>query len=98
MSESVGREVAVLNVESGVWERPTSSRTVVPSYSHSAVVVGRTKLLVFGGMRADGVAAADVALLNADTMKWLTPQIKVRPGRRDSTGTAHGLRLWSAGH
>ncbi|GLC41598.1 hypothetical protein PLESTF_000274300 [Pleodorina starrii] len=76
MSESVGREVAVLNVESGVWERPSSARTLAASCNHSAVVVGRTKLLVFGGVRGEGVAAADVALLNADTMKWMTPQIK----------------------
>ncbi|KXZ54835.1 hypothetical protein GPECTOR_4g907 [Gonium pectorale] len=82
VSEAVGREVAVLNVESGVWERPGGARTPAPSQGHSGVVVGRTKLLVFGGVRggggaaAAGEAAADVAILNADTMKWLAPQIK----------------------
>ncbi|KAG2490886.1 hypothetical protein HYH03_010803 [Edaphochlamys debaryana] len=76
VSEGVGREVAVLNVESGVWERPSSARTLAACHSHSAVVVGRTKLLVFGGVRGDGGPSSDVALLNTDTMKWITPQLK----------------------
>ncbi|KAG2424386.1 hypothetical protein HXX76_014595 [Chlamydomonas incerta] len=78
-SDSVGREVAVLTIDSGVWERPSGARTAASCASHSAVVVGRTKLLVFGGQRGDGAAAgaaADVAVLNADTMKWMSPQIK----------------------
>lgn len=76
-AESVGRDAALLHVESGTWERPGLGRTLLPLHSHSAVVVGRTKLLVFGGVRGDGSTSSDVALLNTDTMKWMTPQLKV---------------------
>lgn len=74
-SDAMGKEVALLNVDTATWERPSIARTIQTSHSHAAVVVGRTKLLVFGGIRGDA-ACADVGVLNTDTMKWANPQVK----------------------
>ena len=74
-SDAMGKEVALLNVDTATWERPSIARTIQTSHSHAAVVVGRTKLLVFGGIRGDA-ACADVGVLNTDTMKWAYPQVK----------------------
>ncbi len=49
-------------------------------YGHTATVVGRTKLLVCGGVKGD-VACSDVAILNTDNMKWMTPQVGCMAGR-----------------
>lgn len=81
--KDLGKEVAVLGVDSQVWEKPSSARTVMPHHSHNATVVGRTKIFVFGGVRND-VASNEVAVLNTDTMKWSAPVIKgiIRPPAR----------------
>ncbi len=51
-------------------------------HSHTATVVGRTKLLVCGGSKGD-VATSEVTILNTDNMKWMTPQVRgiARQGR-----------------
>jgi hypothetical protein len=41
-------------------------------------VVGRTKVLVLAGVKAD-TPCNDVALLNTDNMKWITPQVRAPP-------------------
>uniref|UniRef100_A0A7S0Y9W2 Uncharacterized protein n=1 Tax=Polytomella parva TaxID=51329 RepID=A0A7S0Y9W2_9CHLO len=74
-AEEVGCEVAVLNVESSNWERPPGVRIGSGCYGHSVAVVGRTKMLVFGGIRGDAYSN-DVVILNTDTMKWQTPHVK----------------------
>lgn len=57
---------------------PGTARTLAAIHSHTATSVGRTKLLVFGGLRGEA-ASADISVLNTDTMKWVVPQ--VRAGR-----------------
>lgn len=47
---------------------------MLPLHSHTASVVGRTKLLVFGGMKGE-MASPDVSILNTDNMKWISPQV-----------------------
>lgn len=86
--DAVGREVGVLNLETMLWDKPGSARTLMPTHSHTVTVVGRTKLLVFGGVRAEA-ASPDVTLLNTDTMKWQQPQIKgsERPPARSGHAT-----------
>jgi hypothetical protein len=54
--------------------------------------VGRTKLLVFGGVRSEGSAVADVTLLNADTMKWMAPPLKVSGAEAASLSGSTQLR------
>uniref|UniRef100_A0A7S3QQQ5 Fibronectin type-III domain-containing protein n=2 Tax=Dunaliella tertiolecta TaxID=3047 RepID=A0A7S3QQQ5_DUNTE len=73
--DGLGREVAVLNVETMQWERPSTARTPMTSHSHTGTVVGRTKILVFGGVKGE-LAASDISILNTDNMKWLVPQVK----------------------
>lgn len=41
----------------------------------AGTVVGRTKILVFGGVKGE-LAASDVSILNTDNMKWLVPQVR----------------------
>eukprot|EP00798_Chlamydomonas_sp_ICE-L_P017172 gene17174-23488_t len=70
-----GREVAILNMDTMLWERPSTARTLLPSHSHTATSVSRTKALVFGGVHSD-LPSAEVTIFNTDTMKWMVPQIK----------------------
>lgn len=81
--KDLGKEVVVLNIDSMLWEKPSSARTVMPHHSHNATVVGRTKIFVFGGVRND-VATNEVAVFNTDTMKWTSPVVKgvVKPMAR----------------
>jgi len=73
--EAVGKEVAVLNIDTMQWEKPNTARTLSPSYGHTACVTGRTKVLVFAGVKGE-IPSPDIAILNTDTMKWLQPQVK----------------------
>mmetsp|Transcript_17491 Transcript_17491/g.44035 ORF Transcript_17491/g.44035 Transcript_17491/m.44035 type:complete len:628 (-) Transcript_17491:2367-4250(-) len=86
--DGVGREVAVLNLETMQWDRPGTARTLAPVHSHTATVVGRTKMLVFAGLRGEQ-ASAEISVLNTDTMKWVVPQVKgaERPSPRHGHAT-----------
>ncbi len=74
-NDTSGLEVAVLNAETCVWERPTTARLYTPMQGQTATVVGRTKVMTLGGVRGD-LPSADVTIFNTDTMKWFTPQVK----------------------
>lgn len=73
--EVTGREVAILNLDTMLWERPSSARTLLPSHGHTATSVSRTKAVIFGGVHSD-IPSAEVSIFNTDTMKWMQPQIK----------------------
>lgn len=49
--------------------------------ARAGTVVGRTKVLVFGGIKGE-MAASDITIFNTDTMKWLVPQVGCGQGRR----------------
>jgi hypothetical protein len=74
--EAAAREVAILNMETMMWDRPSSARTLAPSLGHTSASVGRTKMLIFGGVRSGDQPTAEVSIFNTDTMKWTVPQIK----------------------
>ena len=42
---------------------------------YTGTVVGRTKILCFGGVKGE-LASSDISILKTDTMKWLVPQVK----------------------
>ncbi|KAL6758234.1 hypothetical protein V8C86DRAFT_2601400 [Haematococcus lacustris] len=73
--DAVGREVVVLNLETMMWDKPGTARTMTPTHSHTGTVVGRTKMLVLGGVKGE-LASAEISVLNTDTMKWIVPQVK----------------------
>ncbi|GAX74227.1 hypothetical protein CEUSTIGMA_g1676.t1 [Chlamydomonas eustigma] len=75
LNDAAGMEVAVLNAETSVWERPNTGRMFSPVNGHSASVVGRTKVMILAGMKGEAITA-DVSIFNTDTMKWFTPQVK----------------------
>jgi hypothetical protein len=69
MHESVGRETAVLNLDSLTWEVPETAMQPIALLGHSSSVVGRNKLLVFGGSHGEEASAA-VQQLATDSMRW----------------------------
>lgn len=69
MHESVGRETAVLHLDSLVWEMPEGAMQTRSLLGHSTSVVGRNKLLLFGGSHGEE-ASAVVQQLATDSMKW----------------------------
>lgn len=69
LHESVGRETAVLHLDSLTWELPDSALQPSSLLGHSSSVVGRNKLLVFGGSHGEEATAA-VQQLATDSMKW----------------------------
>jgi hypothetical protein len=69
MHESVGRETAVLHLDSLTWEVPETAMLPDALLGHSSSVVGRNKLLVFGGSRGEQALAA-VQQLATDSMRW----------------------------
>jgi hypothetical protein len=69
MHEAVGRETAVLTVDSLAWEVPETATQPNSLLGHSSSVVGRNKLLVFGGSHGEAATAA-VQQLATDSMKW----------------------------
>ncbi len=68
--ESVGSEVAVLNVDTSTWDKPSTARTMALLHGHTATVTGRTKMISFGGVKGDATSA-DVSVFNTDTMKFV---------------------------
>lgn len=74
-TDTIGCEVAVLNADTNVWDKPTSARLLTNLQGHTAVVVGRTKIMSFGGIKNDN-PTAEVAVFNTDTLKWMSPQVK----------------------
>lgn len=70
LHEGMGRETAVLSLDSLSWESPESAQQTIPLLGHSSSVVGRNKLLVFGGSHGDEATSA-VQQLSTDSMKWL---------------------------
>lgn len=69
LHESVGRETAVLNLDSLTWEVPETATQPTALLGASSSVVGRNKLLVFGGSQGEQATAA-VQQLATDSMKW----------------------------
>lgn len=69
LHESVGRETAVLNLDSLTWEVPETAMQPGCLLGHSSSVVGRNKLLVFGGSLGEEASAA-VQQLATDSMRW----------------------------
>ncbi|MEW5307774.1 MAG: hypothetical protein WDW38_010526 [Sanguina aurantia] len=84
--ESAGREVALLSLESMRWDRPTSVRMALACQGHTTSVVGRTKILVFGGARGEA-ASAELSTLNTDTMKWV--QLQLKGGEKPAPRAGH---------
>lgn len=69
LHEAVGRETAVLNLDSLAWEVPETATQPHSLLGHSSSVVGRNKLLVFGGSHGEAATAA-VQQLATDSMRW----------------------------
>mmetsp|Transcript_19854 Transcript_19854/g.64594 ORF Transcript_19854/g.64594 Transcript_19854/m.64594 type:complete len:632 (+) Transcript_19854:58-1953(+) len=78
--ESGGGELCTANLDTMTWERASSAMGSNKQglgsgrASHSATVVGKNKLVVFGGRRQ--ALLNDVHVLNTDTMKFHTPAVK----------------------
>jgi hypothetical protein len=68
VNDTSGFEVAVLNTETCVWDRPSTARLFTPVQSQTSTVVGRTKVMMLAGLKGDK-ATADVSVFNTDTMK-----------------------------
>lgn len=73
--ESVGSEVAILNVDTCIWDKPNTAKTATMVHGHACAVTGRTKMIIFGGVKGE-VTSSEVAVFNTDTMKWMTPIVK----------------------
>ena len=73
-TDTAGCEVAVLNAETGVWDRPSTGRLFTPVQGQGSTVVARTKVMTLGGLKGEQ-PSADIAVFNTDTMKWFTPQV-----------------------
>lgn len=71
MHESAGRETALLSLDSLTWELPETAMQANSLLGHSSSVVGRNKLLVFGGSTGEEATAA-VQQLATDSMRWTT--------------------------
>ncbi|KAK3242846.1 hypothetical protein CYMTET_47464 [Cymbomonas tetramitiformis] len=82
------RDLAVANLETGVWEYTTSSTKSDPLGSgprtgHASTAMGKNKMVVFGGRRPGVGLQSDVQLLNTDNMKWTQPAVKGAPPQRE---------------
>ena len=82
--DGVGREVAVLNVDTMMWDKPGTARAAQAVHCHTATVVGRTKVLVLGGIKGES-SSSDVSILNTDTMKWMVPQVSAATAPSNNT-------------
>lgn len=71
MHECAGRETVVLSLDSLTWELPETAMQASSLLGHSSSVVGRNKLLVFGGSTGEEATAA-VQQLATDNMRWAT--------------------------
>lgn len=69
LHDSVGRETAVLSLDSLTWEMPETAMQPTDLLGHSSSVVGRNKMLVFAGSHGEEATAA-VQQLATDSMKW----------------------------
>ena len=66
-----GTKAYVLRIQShclAEWEEPIIFDQVTPRWRHSAVVVQGNKVCVFGGLKTDGGALNDVAILDLGRM------------------------------
>ena len=83
LHDSVGRETAVLHLDSLSWEVTDGALQPNSLLGHSSSVVGRNKLLVFGGSHGEQ-ATAGVQQLATDSMKWssITPSSASLPHPR----------------
>jgi hypothetical protein len=97
--EAAGRETAVLHLDSLSWDAPPGAAQAAALLGHSSCVVGRNKLLVFGGSRDDEASAA-AQLLATDAMGWsaLSPSgVAQPPARLCHAATALNDKAWVFG-
>mmetsp|Transcript_33290 Transcript_33290/g.78947 ORF Transcript_33290/g.78947 Transcript_33290/m.78947 type:complete len:632 (+) Transcript_33290:204-2099(+) len=87
------KELRICNLDSFTWETPSiptsQPKNMPPLTNHAAVVVGRTKILCFGGRRGSELVD-DLKVLNTDNLKWSVPATKsLSPSPRE------GAALWT---
>jgi len=67
-----GTETYVLNLDTMSWDKLESAR-MAPVQSHGTCVLGRTKIMVFGGLAGDSTVSSSTTILNVDSQRWTTP-------------------------
>lgn len=78
-AEGLIRDVHWFNIENKSWERGVSAGKQGPGrIGHTASVVGKNKVVIYGGRR-QATVLADAHILNTDSVKWSTPALKGVP-------------------
>lgn len=66
----------MLNLDSLVWEKLEGAKTPHNMHSHTTSILGRSKIMVYGGLQNDSTVSSSANVLNIDNQKWSVPVLR----------------------